>query len=104
MQVRNSRFLTCKPPYSHPLQLPSMSTPSFIYFPLILQALLLNLFRVVSRLSQCVARTFYAVSNPHLIGLRSPLTQPSPPTARKAALHSGMLPQPTRCEPSSNDL
>jgi Tryptophan dimethylallyltransferase len=39
----------------------STSTPSMLYFPLVLQALFFSLLRIVVRLSQCVARTFYKV-------------------------------------------
>jgi hypothetical protein len=80
-------IVTCKPPYSHPLQIPSMSTPSIIYFPLVLQALFFSLFRVVSRLSQCVARTFCAVSNiqPRLDTIISdPAQSPYSPESRLA--------------------
>jgi len=100
MQVPNS-FSPHKPFYSHPLQLPSMSTRDFIYFPLVLQALFVSLLRVASRLSQCVARTFHTVSN-HTPSGYPYLTQPSPPTALKGGLHSGMQPQAMRSEPSSN--
>ena len=68
-----------------PLQLPSMS-PSLLYVPLVLQALFVSLLRILARLPQCVARTFYTVRGHHWVRphLSDPTQSPHSPAQRLA--------------------